>query len=259
MTNAIRSDVLGKFVWYDQMSNDLAGAEKFYSKVVGWTLAPNTMNAQKYTLLKAGETMVGGLMPIPQEAAGIPPAWMGYIAVDDVKAYADKVKAAGGAIHRPPTEIPNIGTFAVAGDPSGAGFLLFKGDGDQAPMQDPTKPGYVGWHELHGDEPEKSLAFYSGLFGWTKGEAIDMGAMGTYQIFSTKGQQSGGMVKKMEHESAPHWLYYITVDAIDAAQERVKSAGGQVIHGPMQVPGGSWIINGLDPQGAMFALVAPKK
>jgi uncharacterized protein len=259
MTNAIRSDVLGKFVWYDQMSNDLAGAEKFYSKVVGWTLAPNTMNAQKYTLLKAGETMVGGLMPIPQEAAGIPPAWMGYIAVDDVKACADKVKAAGGAIHRPPTEIPNIGTFAVAGDPSGAGFLLFKGDGDQAPMQDPTKPGYVGWHELHGDEPEKSLAFYSGLFGWTKGEAIDMGAMGTYQIFSTKGQQSGGMVKKMEHESAPHWLYYITVDAIDAAQERVKSAGGQVIHGPMQVPGGSWIINGLDPQGAMFALVAPKK
>ena len=69
MANAIQSDVLGKFVWYDQMSNDLPGAEKFYSKVVGWSLAPNTMNAQKYTLLKAGETMVGGLMPIPQDAA----------------------------------------------------------------------------------------------------------------------------------------------------------------------------------------------
>ena len=54
MANATQSDVLGKFVWYDQMSNDLPGAEKFYSKVVGWTLAPNTMNAQKYTLLKAG-------------------------------------------------------------------------------------------------------------------------------------------------------------------------------------------------------------
>ena len=38
------------------------------------------------------------------------------------------MKAAGGAIHRPPTEIPNVGTFAVAGDPSGAGFLLFKGE-----------------------------------------------------------------------------------------------------------------------------------
>jgi uncharacterized protein len=258
MTNAIQSDVLGKFVWYDQMSNDLAGAERFYSKVVGWTLAPNTMNDQKYTLLKAGEIMVGGLMPIPAEAAGVPPAWMGYIAVDDVKSYANKVKAAGGSIHRPPTEIPNVGTFAVAGDPFAAGFLLFKGDGDQAPMQDPTKPGYIGWHELHGGDPEKSWAFYSGLFGWTKGEALDMGGM-TYQIFTTKGQQSGGMMKKMEQEPAPHWLYYITVDAIDAAQDRVKSAGGQVINGPMQVPGGSWIINGVDPQGAIFALVGPKR
>ncbi len=259
MANATQSETLGKFVWYDQMSNDLAGAEKFYSKVVGWDLAPNTMNAQTYTLLKAGDDMIGGLMPIPPEAMGAKPAWMGYIAVDDVKAYADKVKAAGGAIHRPATEIPNVGTFAVAGDPSGAGFLLFKGNGDQAPSHDPMKPGHIGWHELHGGDPEKSFAFYSGLFGWTKGEALNMGAMGTYQIFTTKGQQSGGMMKKMEQEPAPHWLYYINVDAIDAAQARVKSAGGQVINGPMQVPGGSWIINGLDPQGAMFALVAPKK
>jgi uncharacterized protein len=260
MTNATQSDVLGKFVWYDQMSNDLSGSEKFYSKVVGWSLAPNTMNSQKYTLLKAGETMVGGLMPIPQEAAGVRPAWMGYIAVDDVKTYADKVKAAGGAIHRPPTEIPNVGTFAVAGDPSGAGFLLFKGsEGGEAPNHDPTKPGHIGWHELHGGDPEKSWAFYSGLFGWTKGDALDMGPVGTYQIFMTKGQQSGGMMKKLDQEPVAHWLYYITVDAIDAALDRVKSAGGQVVHGPVQVPGGSWIINGVDPQGAMFALVAPKR
>ena len=39
---------------------------------------------------------------------------------------------------------------------------------------------------------------------------------------------------------------------------RVKDAGGQIIHGPMQVPGGSWIAHGLDPQGAIFAMVGPK-
>jgi predicted enzyme related to lactoylglutathione lyase len=111
MTNPSASSALGKFIWYDQMSNDLPGAEKFYSKVVGWTIAPNTMNAQRYSLLKAGETMVGGLMPIPEEGAkmGVRPAWMGYIAVDDVKAYADRVTAAGGVIHRPPTESPMSG------------------------------------------------------------------------------------------------------------------------------------------------------
>jgi predicted enzyme related to lactoylglutathione lyase len=76
MANPSASNGLGKFIWYDQMSNDLPGAEKFYTKVAGWTLAPNTMNAQRYTLLQAGEAMVGGLMPIPEEAAkmGVRPA-----------------------------------------------------------------------------------------------------------------------------------------------------------------------------------------
>jgi predicted enzyme related to lactoylglutathione lyase len=261
MTNPSASGTLGKFVWYDQMSNDLPGAEKFYSKVVGWTIAPNTMNAQRYSLLQSGETMVGGLMPIPEEAAkmGVRPAWMGYIAVDDVKAYADKVKAAGGAIHRPPAEIPNVGAFAIASDPSGAGFLLFKGNSAQAPEEDPSKPGHIGWRDLHGGDPESSFAFYSGLFGWTKGEAMDMRAMGTYQIFTTKGLQRGGMMKKMAHEPAAHWRYYINVEAIDAASERVKSAGGKVVNGPMEVPGGSWVLDGLDPQGAMFGLVAPRR
>jgi predicted enzyme related to lactoylglutathione lyase len=259
MTNPSGPSLLGKFVWYDQMSNDLPGAEAFYSKVVGWTLGANTMNDQRYTLLQAGGALIGGLMPIPAEAKGVQPAWMGYIAVDDVKAYADKVKAAGGTIHRPPTDIPNVGTFAVAADPDGAGFLLFKGNSSEAPAQDPAKPGHIGWHELHGGDPESAFAFYSGLFGWTKGDAIDMGAIGKYQIFTTKGEQHGGMIKKMAQEPAPHWLYYVNVEAIDAASQRVASAGGKVVNGPMQVPGGSWIISGLDPQGAMFALVAPKR
>ena len=204
--------------------------------------------------------MVGGLMPIPEHAKGVQPAWMGYIAVDDVTAYADKVKAAGGAIHRPPTEIPNVGTFAVAGDPHGAGFLLFKGNSSEAPTQDPMAPGHIGWHELHAGDGERAFAFYSGLFGWTKGEAMDMGAMGKYQTFTTRsGNQGGGMMTKTPQEPAPFWLYYINVDAIDAAvgagegrrrQDRQRTDAG---------PDGRWIVQGIDPQGAMFALLAPTK
>jgi len=115
----------GKFIWYDQMSNDLPGLEKFYSEVVGWSLAANTMNDQAYTLLTVRKTMVGGLMPMPADAAksGAQPAWMGYISVDNVDACARKVTAAGGAIFRGPTDIPNVGRFAVVGDPHGAGFI----------------------------------------------------------------------------------------------------------------------------------------
>ena len=66
-------------------------------------------------------------------------------------------------------------------------------------------------------------------------------------------------MKKMAQEPAARWRYYVNVEAIDAAAERVKSAGGKVVNGPMEVPGGSWVIDGLDPQGAMFGLVAPKR
>ncbi len=252
------SKLLGSFVWYDQMSNDLPGSESFYANVVGWTLAPNTMNAQRYTILQADSTMVGGLMPIPDEAKGVPPMWMGYVAVDDVQAYAEKVKAAGGAIHRAPTEIPNVGTFAVAADPFGAGFLLFKGNGDGEPDVASMKPGQVGWRELHAGDAPKAFDFYSGLFGWTKGEALDMGAMGKYQIFATQAGQPGGMMTKMPQTPAPFWLYYFGVRSIEAAKGRVEKAGGKVINGPMEVPGGAWVVQGLDPQGAMFALVGPK-
>ena len=46
---------------------------------------------------------------------------------------------------------------------------------------------------------------------------------------------------------------------IDAAMTRVKKAGGQILNGPMEVPGGSWIAQCSDPQGAMFAMVAPRR
>ena len=55
------------------------------------------------------------------------------------------------------------------------------------------------------------------------------------------------------------WNYYINVDSIDAAKARVEKAGGTVRMGPMEVPGGQWVLQGADPQGAHFALVALKR
>jgi len=68
----------------------------------------------------------------------------------------------------------------------------------------------------------------------------------------------GGMMVKPETMPAPSWIFYFTVPAIDAAAERVTEAGGQIINGPMEVPG-AWVLQCLDPQGAMFALLAGKR
>jgi predicted enzyme related to lactoylglutathione lyase len=253
---------LGKFVWYELMTSDTKAAEAFYCRVIGWDAKDSGMTDRSYTLFSARPAMVGGLMPIPEEARamGTRPCWTGYIAVDDVDAYAARVKAAGGAIHRAPEDIPGVGRFAVAADPHGAVFNLFSvPDGPESPQIAPGTPGHVGWHELHAGDGVSAFAFYSGLFGWTKSEAMDMGPMGVYQIFAIDGAQAGGMMTKMPQTPAPFWLYYFNVDALDAAITRVTNAGGQSIIDPMEVPGPMWVVHCLDPQGAIFAMVAPKR
>jgi predicted enzyme related to lactoylglutathione lyase len=206
--------------------------------------------------------MVAGLMRIPEaaRAAGARPAWTGYIGVDDVDAYAARVKAAGGTIHHPCEDIPGVGRFAVVGDPQGAVFILFKGSTDEPPAPlAPDAPGRVSWHELHAGDLDSAFAFYAGLFGWTKAEAVDMGPMGVYQTFATGGAPVGGMMTRTPQTPMPFWLYYFNVEAVDAAIARVNAGGGRVVNGPHQVPGGSWIAQCFDPQGAMFAIVGTKR
>ena len=178
------------FVWYELMTSDAAAAEKFYKTVVGWKTQDMSQGDMKYTGLLAGDAPVAGLMTLPKEAcaAGAKPGWIGYIGVDDVDATAGRVTKAGGRIHVPPTEIPNVGRFATVADPQGTAFCLFKPAADMTrPGADPAKPGIVGWHELYAIDGQKAFGFYADLFGWTKVEAMDMGAMGIYQIFAAGG------------------------------------------------------------------------
>lgn len=250
------------FVWYDAMTSDMQAAESFYTKVVGWAAKDAGMPDTRYTLLSSGAATIGGLMPITPEAAamGAKPCWTGYIGVSDVDAYAQRVKAEGGAVHRPPEDIPGVGRFAVVADPQGAVFILFKGNGQSSPTPAPPgASGTVSWHELHASDGAAAFAFYAKLFGWTKTRALDMGPMGVYQIFSTGGAEVGGMMTKVPETPVPCWLYYIRVDAIDAAMARVMQNGGKVLMGPHEVPGNDWILQCQDPQGAVFALVASKR
>ena len=250
-----------QFVWYELMTTDAAAAETFYKTVVGWKSQDASPPGMKYTVLLAGDAPVAGLMTLPKEAcaAGAKPGWTGYVAVDDVDVYAGRVTKAGGAVHVPPTDIPDVGRFAMVADPQGTVFCLFKGSSDMAPpAADPARPGIVGWHELYAVDGEKAFDFYADLFGWTKAEAMDMGAMGVYQLFAAGGAPIGGMMTKPPGVPASFWNYYFQVDGVGAALARLTAAGGTVSNGPMEVPGGSWIVQGIDPQGAMFALVSPQ-
>jgi uncharacterized protein len=253
----------GKFIWYDVMTNDTKSARDFYKAVVGWNAAEFPMaDGSNYTVFSQGQIMVGGLMAIPADAAamGAKPCWSGYIAVDDVDADAKRIAAAGGKIMRPPTDIPNVGRFAVATDPGGAMFLIFKPGTDETPAGHASMaPGFVGWHELYAGNLDREWDFYAKLFGWTKERSMDMGAMGVYQTFAINGVESGGMMKQPPQVPGSFWNYYLGVDSVAAAAERATKNGATVVNGPMEVPGGAWIVQALDPQGAFFSLISTTK
>ena len=83
--------------------------------------------------------------------------------------------------------------------------------------------------------------------------------MGTYQTFATGGEPCGGMMKGCAQVPAPAWNYYIAVEGVAKAADRAQTRGAQVLHGPAEVPGGAWIVQARDPQGAPFAMVSAKK
>ncbi len=247
------------FVWYELMTTDVDAAKAFYGNVVGWDAQEWAgQRDMRYIIMSAGEKMVAGLMPLPAEvsAAGGRPGWLGYIGADDVDAATQRVSQAGGAVYRPPDDIPDVGRFSVVADPQGAVFMLFTPLGaDDSPAPAGT-PGHVGWRELYASDWPRAFDFYAVQFGWTKADAVDMGPMGVYQLFAAGGEPIGGMMNKPDGIPSPVWLFYFNVPEADAAVARVKDNGGGVLTGPVQVPGGSWIVQCTDPQGAVFALVA---
>jgi len=250
------------FVWYELLTPDVAGAAAFYSGVVGWQAQDSGMPGVDYTLLQVGAARTAGLTTLPAElaATGLSPGWRGYIAVDDVDASEARLRQLGGQVLRPAADIPGIGRFACVTDPQGAAFVLFKPRPTEPPPLAPEEaPGTTGWTELRAPEGGAAIDFYAALFGWTRGEALDMGHLGTYQLFDIDGIPSGGIMTRDPGWPQTGWHFYFRVDSIHAAAQRVARLGGTVTVPPDQVPGDTWVLHGRDPQGASFALLSMRK
>jgi len=252
-------DSHGRFVWYELVTTDVRAAMAFYTKVMGWGAWDASVPGKPCILFGDGKGAISALTPLPDDARqmGAKPSWVGYVGVDDVDAAAARITRLGGAVHVPPTDASDISRFSVFTDPQTARLALFKlRRPGQLPA--PDAPGRVGWRELLAADWEQAWAFYGELFGWQK-ENVEVGATGTYQPFSAGGQMIGGMFTKHPTIPAPFWLYYFNVGDIDATAQRVKAGGGQILEGPLESPGGSWIIRCADPQGAVFALEGTRK
>ena len=253
------TDTHGRFSWYELLTTDLEGARTFYADVVGWGTQDASAPGNAYTFFRIGQTPVSGMMYLPDEVKrrGGSQCWIGYVAVDDVDASVARVRQLGGSVYLPPTDVPGVSRVAVVTDAQMTTIALVKW---LTPPEQPTaegKLGRVGWHELLAIDREKALAFYRALFGWQSG-GMEMSAGRSYQVVSVAGQAFGGMSNKPEMVKLPFWLFYFGVGDVDATVERVKARGGQILEGPLEVSGVR-IARCEDPQGAMFALMGPRR
>ena len=256
----------GSWIWYELMTPDAAASKAFYEAVVGWTMTTGAAETDGYGFITAPDgAMSGGVLTLTDDmkANGARPCWLGYVGVDDCDAAVKAVEAAGGAMLMPPTDIPMAGRIAMVRDCCGAPFYVMKpaphpGGGESTAFSAMPNHGHCGWNELYAGNLANAEAFYTGLFGWTLPDPMDMGPMGKYQFMAHDGVTIGAMMTKPDAVPVPVWCHYFWVPSITEAHERITANGGQVVNGPQEVPGPLWIVQGVDPHGALFSLVGEK-
>jgi predicted enzyme related to lactoylglutathione lyase len=203
---------------------------------------------------------MGGILAMPDDAkaAGAPQHWLAYISTPDVDKTVARASERGAQVCVPSTDL-DVGRFAVLADPQGAGFAVYA---PKQPGEDTAFAPAVGdasWHELLTTDYESALGFYGDLFGWEKTGSMDMGEAGTYQMYGRRGDTLGGMFNKNpDMPGSPHWLVYFKVGDVAERIGRITTLGGQILNGPLEVPGGDLIAQCLDPQGGVFAIHSAK-
>jgi predicted enzyme related to lactoylglutathione lyase len=247
----------GQFTWYDLNTSDVKAALSFYPALTGW--GTEEWAEMEYTMWTVDGAPLGGVVQLTpeQKAQGLPNHWMPYVEVRDVDQSATQAESLGGKIWFGPQDIPGTGRFAVLSDPQGAVFAVYK----------PLEPGYafdgtrhVGrfvWHELLTSDMDAAFDFYRQMFQWEETNAFDMGPdVGLYRMFGQKGGEYGGMFigSGRMAEMPPFWTCYVHVKDVEKAAALATKRGGQVVNGPMEVPGGDVIAVIMDPQGAAFAI-----
>ncbi len=241
----------GRFVWYDLMTTDSAGAQAFYKAVVGWGTEGWGPPESSYTMWTANGKPIGGIGPATPD--GIPPHWMGHIGTTDIDATVALAPTIGGKVLMPPNPIPTVGRFAVLQDPFGATFSVFQAEADAPGHEGPAELGEISWVELATKDIDAALDFYGKLFGWTLNNDMDMGPNGIYRVFARNDHMMGGMYAISDlMPMPPAWMYYVRVPDLDASAAAVTANGGKIMQPPMDIPGGR-IFMATDPQGAAFA------
>jgi uncharacterized protein len=234
--------------WIDIGVPDVRRAVEFYAAVFGWEVNEGPPEAGGYSMCLVDGRRVAAIAPADDSGGGAY-WWNVYFASDDVDASAKRIAEAGGTMVMPPMDVMGQGRMAMAKDPSGAQFGLWRGLAHIG-AELVREPGAMSWAELSAPDSGTARAFYAAVldrpvrdmevpgFDYATVKAGDADAAG---IWGTPGERA-------------RWTVYFSVDDTDAAVARVQAAGGSVIRAPEDSPYGRFAIV-ADPFDADFALL----
>lgn len=257
------------FIWYELMTSDPKGAADFYGAVVGWKIPGSgeaTAGGVDYRMIVRDDGgNAGGVLALTadMEAGGARPIWLGYLHVENVDAAVAAITADGGAVQMGAMDIP-VGRIAMVTDPQGAPFYIMDpvpppgSEGMESDVFSMDQPQRVRWNELATSDPDAAIAFYKKHFGWGQEGEMPMGELGAYRFIQRGDVGLGAVMPLMEGYPVPVWNFYIGVDDIDRARDAVAANGGTITNEPMEIPGGEYAMNAIDPQGAPVGFVGPR-
>ena len=155
--------------WVDLPTSDQAAAKAFYAGLFGWTYDDQPMGeGQVYSMAVLGGHQVAAISSQPPEmaAAGAPPMWNTYLAVDSVDDATAKVEAAGGKVAMAPFDVMDAGRMSFVMDPSGAPVALWQAN-QHIGATLVNEPGTLNWNELVTPGDPGEFSFYATVAGLT--------------------------------------------------------------------------------------------
>jgi predicted enzyme related to lactoylglutathione lyase len=249
---------LGAPCWFDLSSSDIERAKSFYGELFGWTTVDTGPEFGNYNIASKGGADLCGMAGKMPGMENVPDAWTTYLAVEDVEAAAEKVKAVGGQVMFEPMEIGDQGSMTVIADPSGAVVGLWQPNQRQG-FELENEAGAPVWFELLSRDFPAATAFYREVLGVELAD-MDTGGEGpAYQTFRIGGHDHAGIMDAAEGilpEGVPsHWNVYIGVDDTDATVAKAEDLGGSVLAPAADTPFGRFALL-ADPTGAAFAVIS---
>jgi uncharacterized protein len=247
---------VGKVIWVDLVTPDLAAAERFYGGLLGWTFQTIHTGDSDYAVALADGRPVGGLFQKPIPAGEHrQSAWLTFIAVRDVDAAKRMALAHGAKMVSDSKSYPLRGRQAVLSDPEGAVFAILASSSGDAP-DFLAAPGEWIWSSLLSRNPGVEAAFYQQVFSY---DVFDLASDdGMEHVILSSDDFARASVNALPGDSArrhAHWLNFIRVDNTVDKVAKVVASGGRVLVEPHVDRHGGQVAVVADPAGAPFGLM----